>query len=630
MSQHRREQKIHAPEPQLLNPASFPWLDAGVLAELTIRATRTTSDIPERIAALKAGLATTQVPPDTRRRMEEAIFSAQGSVSHSKKFTAPATKTTWQSFAKQHQAGQKAILDNRLRTAERNQDATRREVETLDNLEAQDTPRMNRLNEEFDSVHEAPPGMEHGSSETPLRQTPERQLPTSPYKEKNTAKKLELERVTLIVEELRREQDSMTTAIYGSEFDADTISRAKALCALNQSSNTGTDLSQRHVIWDALVTDLLRILTKQTDETGALKATSADLISRMKVPMIQSAESTEVLSELRLTSQACQWAQDKLRAICSNAATEIADANARLIKAAEASCAERLKHTQVGAITGSFAPGGDNTDFLDYLSGIESTKHMFTQLLNKGGHSQHSLFAIKQEPDLVVTTKKNASMRVSHFTAGGQRKSKRAEREDEEDDSDDSEDGDADDPPPKPKRRSATRDKGKAVLFTQEPPIPTGPPPRMAAQQQYGGPPPQYPPTPLTVPPHERCRNDVRGTCINPTCVNTHSKFNKLSTEPCNAYMTPGMWCEPSYELNSHGCPYLHQMPARQHGRDAPYRSQGKGGPRSPAYYGNNPRSSAQSPRGRDQADRTCWYFTQAGGCKKGDTCDRIHDSKNV
>ena len=58
MSQHRREQKIQAPEPQL----RFPWLDAGVLAELTIRATRTTSDIPERISSLKAGLATTQVP----------------------------------------------------------------------------------------------------------------------------------------------------------------------------------------------------------------------------------------------------------------------------------------------------------------------------------------------------------------------------------------------------------------------------------------------------------------------------------------------------------------------------------------------------------------------------------------
>ena len=342
MSQHRREQKIQAPEPQLPNPASFPWLGAGVLAEITIRTTRTTSDIPERISSLKAGLAATQVPPDTRRRIDEAIFRAQGSVSHSKKFTTSATKTPWQTFAKQHQSGQKAILDNRLRTAERNQDATRREVETLDNLEVQDTPRMTRMNEEFNSVSSPPPPEEgnnqSSSSTTPVRQTPERQLSTSPYKEKNTAKKLELERTTIIVEELRREQDSMITAIYGSDFDADTIARAKALCALSQSSNTGIDLSQRHVIWDVLVIDLLRILTKQADKPGALKATSSDLISRMKVPMVQSAESTEVLSELRLTSQACQWAQDELRASCSDTATEIADANSRLIKEAEASC----------------------------------------------------------------------------------------------------------------------------------------------------------------------------------------------------------------------------------------------------------------------------------------------------
>ena len=112
MSQHRREQKIQALEPQLPNPSSYPWLGAGVLAEITIRATRTTSDIPERISSLKAGLAATQVPPDIRRRIDEAIFRAQGSVSHSKKFTTSPTKTPWQTFAKQHQSGQKAILDN--------------------------------------------------------------------------------------------------------------------------------------------------------------------------------------------------------------------------------------------------------------------------------------------------------------------------------------------------------------------------------------------------------------------------------------------------------------------------------------------------------------------------------------
>ena len=97
----------------------------------------------------------------------------------------------------------------------------------------------------------------------------------------------------------------MIGAIYGSVFDDDTIAKAKALCALDQASNTVTDLSQRHVIWDILFIDLLRILTRQADKPSALNATSADLISRLKVPMVNSAESTEVLSELRLTSRAC-------------------------------------------------------------------------------------------------------------------------------------------------------------------------------------------------------------------------------------------------------------------------------------------------------------------------------------
>jgi len=105
MSQNRREQKIQTPEPQLPNPSSYPWLCAGALAEITVRATRTTSDIPERISSLKTGLAATQMPPDIRRQIDEAIFDAQGSVSHSKKFTSSAAKTPWQTFARQHQSG---------------------------------------------------------------------------------------------------------------------------------------------------------------------------------------------------------------------------------------------------------------------------------------------------------------------------------------------------------------------------------------------------------------------------------------------------------------------------------------------------------------------------------------------
>ena len=117
-----------------------------------------------------------------------------------------------------------------------------------------------------------------------------------------------------------------------------------------------------------------------------------------------------------------------------------------------------LKYTQVGAITGSFTPGNDNTSFLDYLSGIESTKHMFTQLLNKEGQNQHSLYAINQEPDLVVTRRSSASTRTSHFSANGQRKAKRADREDDDNDSDDGEESET---PPKSKRRNTTKDQEK-------------------------------------------------------------------------------------------------------------------------------------------------------------------------
>jgi len=178
-----------------------------------------------------------------------------------------------------------------------------------------------------------------------------------------------------------------------------------------------------------------------------------------------------------------QWAQNELKAIGSTAATEMAAANSSLIKDAEASCAEKLKYTQIGAINGTFTPGADNTSILDYLSGIESTKHMFTQLLTNKGQQQYSLFAINQEPDLVVTKKSSASTRTSHFSTNGQRKHKRGDKDRDDDDSDDEEDSDAEEPPPKSRRRNTTKDLDKAVHYTHEPPPPTGPPPRITPPQ---------------------------------------------------------------------------------------------------------------------------------------------------
>ena len=136
------------------------------------------------------------------------------------------------------------------------------------------------------------------------------------------------------------------------------------------------------MIWEILVIDLLRILTKEEDKADILKATSSELITQLKVPTQQSAESTEVLTQLAHTSRACQWAQNELKAIASSTANETATAHAALIKTAEAACAAELRYTNVGSIVGAnFKPGDDNTAFLDYLTGIESTKHMFKQLI---------------------------------------------------------------------------------------------------------------------------------------------------------------------------------------------------------------------------------------------------------
>ena len=196
-----------------------------------------------------------------------------------------------------------------------------------------------------------------------------------------------------------------------------------------------------------------------------------------------------------------------------------------------------------GSIVGaSFTPGDDNTAFLDYLTGIESTKHMFTQLLAGTNQHQHGLFSINQEPDLVVTKRSSASTRTSHFSANGQRGQKHETNDHEDDASDDDGDGDKEEPPPKSKRRNTSRDPNKTVHYTHGPPPPTGPPPRMPGPQlQNGALPPPWPTAPQITPVHERCRNDSRGQCVNPHCTNVHANFNRMSSELCNAHITPGM-----------------------------------------------------------------------------------------
>jgi hypothetical protein len=61
------------------------------------------------------------------------------------------------------------------------------------------------------------------------------------------------------------------------------------------------------------------------------------------------------------------------------------------------------------------------------------------------------------------------------------------------------------------------------------------------------------------------------------------------------------MLCERAYEIDGDGCPYYH----------------------APA-----PPKKKLDKRGPDRQWSKCWYYTQPGGCKKGDKCDRVHEEQ--
>ena len=122
------------------------------------------------------------------------------------------------------------------------------------------------------------------------------------------------------------------------------------------------------------------------------------------------------------------------------------------------------------------------------------------------------------------------------------------------------------------------------------------------------------------------------GSCTSSHCTWIHATFNRAATETCNAHITPGMWCEKAYEIGGTGCPFSHPPPAYNHqstegARDswAMGSNGGKGGKGSHRSYSPNKRRNDGPPAGSGD----CWYFTQPGGCKKGDACDRPHGPKN-
>ena len=234
------------------DPSTLPRLTAGTLAEISVRATRFTASIPERIGALKDGLTQTRMPANIQRNITDIIFKAQGSVSHSKRFTTAAAPKNWTSYATRTTAGKREIFDSRLRTAEKQCSATRREVENLDHLVA--SVGQSYLNKEFDVAFTE--GADSSASSRSVRETP-----VSPYKERSSAKQVELEQQSARVTELREQQEELILAIARGTFDDDTNNGAKQLLARDVAASPAAESSQRQMLWDTLIMDLLGIAT---------------------------------------------------------------------------------------------------------------------------------------------------------------------------------------------------------------------------------------------------------------------------------------------------------------------------------------------------------------------------------
>jgi hypothetical protein len=103
----------------------------------------------------------------------------------------------------------------------------------------------------------------------------------------------------------------------------------------------------------------------------------------------------------------------------------------------------------------------------------------------------------------------------------------------------------------------------------------------------------------------ERCRNHAIRRCDATSCNRWHGKSNPRGAA-CRDHGTPGIWCERAYEVSGPGCPYSHGVLSN-------------GASHSPA------RRRPRNPLPEQPPPKTCWYYLQEGGSRKGKRCDHMH-----
>jgi len=596
-------------EPAIHN--ALPVATPAYVIEQVCEIDKRINNVPEKILAI-AELLQNARTPQIQRMLENAVAKASSGISKIAKMDQHAPTPGWQHYAERLLTTYKKALGRDLETCSANLQMTRKEANSISLTET--TMRNNLLNQDIEE------SVAEGQSSSSANDSSPKKNPTvfeSPFKQQSAQKSQELSEAQNTMQAIKDEIADVAEAIALSNYSADVEAKAKAAHAKNESKEPAGPSSKREIAWDRFVIELLTIITAKTSLLATLQSTVNDLCSRLRfVDIAQGRESDERIKRLAQTSRAFDWVQKELTKLKATDPSAITQPIIAQLRAAEAQCADELGYVHIGSkLSGGFVCGTDSTDFIDYLTTIESSKGLLIMQQHHGDHGQ--VYALSQQPCRQIRERSTTNRVQSTYESPAQDRESQSEESEEEA------------PPPKPtNKRKAKNDKG---VF-------------LADDTSHQDSPAEVYPT------ADRCSRDNRSVCISRYCEQRHARYNKLSTTICKDDNTPGIWCERAFEISGAGCPHIHHQDIRNNPnnetRPPPYPSAGAGLSTTSHQAQPSRLSERRSPHQRDNRDSnyhpsnysrrdspskltTCKFFLNSGGCKSGRSCRFSHEKIN-
>ena len=595
-------------EPAIRN--ALPVATPAYVIEQVCEIDKRINSVPEKILAI-AELIQNARTPQIQRMLESAVAKASSGISKIAKMDPHAPTLSWQHYAERFLTTIKEALGRDLETCSANLQMTRKEANSISLTET--TMRNNILNQGFEeSVGEDGEISSSSKDSSPKKRAAEFE---SPFKQQSAQKSQELSEAHLAMQAIKDEIADVAEAIAFSNYSAEVEAKAKAAHAKNESKESAGPSSKREIAWDRFVIDLLTIITAKTSLLAALQSTVNDLCSRLRfVDIAHGRESDERIRRLAQTSRAFDWVQKELTKLKEADSSAIILPIIAQLRAAEAQCAEELGYVHIGSIlSGGFVCGTDSTNFIDYLTTIESSKGLLNMQQHHSDHGQ--VYALSQQPCRQIRERSTTSRVQSTYESPAQDRESQSEESEEEA------------PPAKQTiKRKAKNDKG--VFLTDD-------------TSHQGSPTEVYPTA-------DRCSRDNRSVCLSRYCEQRHARYNKQSTTVCKDDNTPGIWCERAFEISGAGCPHLHHQDIRSNPnnetRPPPYPSAGAGLSTTSHQAQHSRMSERRSTHQRDSRDNNyqpsshsrrssqlpaCTFFFTKGGCKSGSVCRFSHEKIN-